>query len=272
MKHKHNKKRNTAFLFEVLIREMTKSVIEEDASKKNLVVSLLKKYFAKGMPLYEELQLYKNILASKEMKPDIIVRIVSEAKRIYSTFDQKDIFNQQSQLIKQMNKDLSKNAFSVFVPTYKDLATVYQIFNTSASPKKKVLLEERLIKSFTQEEQSKELLHSDSLMLKTFIKKFNNQYTSLFKEQKDLINKYITSFVDDSIELKIYLNEEISRLKKEMTAVLEQEEKFSAAEREGLEGVRGVIDTLREQKLSSKLLERVLKIQTLIRDIKNETN
>ena len=34
MKMKHNKKRNTAFIFEVLIRELTKSIVEKDTTRK----------------------------------------------------------------------------------------------------------------------------------------------------------------------------------------------------------------------------------------------
>ena len=36
---KHNKKRNTAFLFEALVREMTKAAIRGDNKKKQKVLS-----------------------------------------------------------------------------------------------------------------------------------------------------------------------------------------------------------------------------------------
>jgi len=272
MRHKHNKKRNTAFLFEVLIREMTKSVINEDAKKKKYIVSLLKEFFSKDSVLYKELQLYKNIVASKNLKSDIVVRIISEARRVYSTLNQEDIFNQQSNLIKKMNKDLSKDAFSMFVPSYKDLATVYQIFNSSNSPKKKILLEERLINSFANEEGNNKIVPSDSIIYKTFIKKFNNEYSTMFTEQKLLISKYVTSFVDDGIELKIYLNEEVGRLKSKIKNLIEEGQGLEQNTLKGLEGVYKTIDGFKKHNIDSKLLERVLKIQTLIRDIKNETN
>ena len=35
MKFKHNKKRNTAFLYEVLIKEMAKATIERDKGKRD---------------------------------------------------------------------------------------------------------------------------------------------------------------------------------------------------------------------------------------------
>ena len=43
-KIKHNKKRNTAFLYEVLVRHLTKSVIDNDSEKKRLVASIIKEH------------------------------------------------------------------------------------------------------------------------------------------------------------------------------------------------------------------------------------
>ena len=67
MKIKHNKKRNTAFLFEALIREITKAAIRGDKKKKNIALKIIKEHFAKNGELYKELQLYKNIYESREL-------------------------------------------------------------------------------------------------------------------------------------------------------------------------------------------------------------
>jgi len=45
MRKKHNKKRNTAFLFETLIRELTKSFISKDASKSAKIKTIFKESF-----------------------------------------------------------------------------------------------------------------------------------------------------------------------------------------------------------------------------------
>ena len=49
---KHNKKRNTAFLFESITRELTKSIIQKDKEKKNKILVVLKEFFAKDKILY----------------------------------------------------------------------------------------------------------------------------------------------------------------------------------------------------------------------------
>ena len=42
MKAKHNKKRNTAFVYEALIREMSKAVLVGDKALQNKVLEILK--------------------------------------------------------------------------------------------------------------------------------------------------------------------------------------------------------------------------------------
>ena len=66
MKMKHNKKRNTAFLYESLITELTKSIVKKDDVKKNTIIEIIKKYFSSGSNLKKELNLYRTILESEK--------------------------------------------------------------------------------------------------------------------------------------------------------------------------------------------------------------
>ena len=58
-KTKHNKKRNTAFLYEALVREMTKAVVSQDKERKNNIVDILKESFSSSKILGRELKLYQ---------------------------------------------------------------------------------------------------------------------------------------------------------------------------------------------------------------------
>ena len=62
MKLKHNKKRNTAFLYETLIKEITKAVIDKNAELKDKIVFIVKESFKKNSLLYKELNLYKILI------------------------------------------------------------------------------------------------------------------------------------------------------------------------------------------------------------------
>ena len=125
---KHNKKRNTAFLYEILVREVIKSTLNKDVERRDLTISILKESFCGGSALRREIDLYKTLLETTNLKPHLGEKLIQETKRAYRQIDSKEIFNEQSSLISKINKKLSAGTFSNFVPNYKDLATLSQIF------------------------------------------------------------------------------------------------------------------------------------------------
>ena len=76
MKFKHNKKRNTAFLFEALIKEMAKSVVSDDTERQNKIARIIKRHFQKRGILYKDLQTYKTLMNLKEAEEAFARRIV----------------------------------------------------------------------------------------------------------------------------------------------------------------------------------------------------
>ena len=69
MKMKHNKKRNTAFIFEVLIRELTKAIVDKNGKKKQIIITLIKENFKSNTALARDLELYKTLLDTKNIEP-----------------------------------------------------------------------------------------------------------------------------------------------------------------------------------------------------------
>ena len=113
MKLRHNKKRNTVFLYESLVKELTKSVVQNNAERKKIVLSILKEYFKSDSILGKELTLYKDVLDSRELDFPTAEKILHEAKMVYwSGFKNKEVYDEQSKVINKVNKDLSKNTFS----------------------------------------------------------------------------------------------------------------------------------------------------------------
>ena len=64
-----------------------------------------------------------------------------ESKKQYIKLNKKEIFSEQTRMINKLNKIFSADIFSNFVPSYKNLASIYQIFNKNVSIKSKILLE-----------------------------------------------------------------------------------------------------------------------------------
>ena len=78
MKLKHNKKRNTAFLYETLVKELTKAVVHNKIKQKNVLVSIIKESFAKNTLLRKELDLFKILSETKHVDE----KVWKEAKKI----------------------------------------------------------------------------------------------------------------------------------------------------------------------------------------------
>ena len=271
MKLKHNKKRNTAFLYEVLIRHLTKSVIERDNEKKEKVSNIVRKHFRKGTALRKELDIYKLVVTEDRFGYLLAEKLIFEAKRAFSKVDKDQLFKEQSEVIKAINIALGQDAYTVFVPNYKSLASVQQIFNDKTPIKTRVLLEAKIIQNLCEREKAEQnkMPSIDNIAYRTFVKKFNNQYGEiLLEEQRALLGKYIGSFSDNGLELKVYLNEEIKRLRSLVELGLKKEEILLDDESaEKIKEVLNVMDSFQQQEVDQKMIEKVLKIQSLVKEI-----
>ena len=61
----HNKRRNTAFLYEALVRELTKSVVAKNEQKKAAIMAVMKEFFNSNSVLKQDLNLYKEIIETR---------------------------------------------------------------------------------------------------------------------------------------------------------------------------------------------------------------
>jgi len=175
MAKRHNKKRNTAFLYETLIRELTKSIIRKDNKRKLAIVSILKESFNKGTVLYKELRLYKDVASTNGLEPEYAEKFVNYLKMEHEKLDKETLFKEQGAVISKINKMLSKSVFSNFVPNYKNLATVSQLFDDDVSVKNKILLENKVINLLISSKQDEEEMKPiTNLAYKTFIEKYNS--------------------------------------------------------------------------------------------------
>ena len=272
-KTRHNKKRNTAFIYEALVRELTKCVVAKDDNRKVAVVSIVREHFAKGSLLRQELELYKALYESTETDKDTCEKIISEVKRSHGFLDRDRIFAEQTALINKINKNLSKSVFNNFVANYKDLATISQILNPDVSIKHRVLLESTLAETLSaaSAENEAKMAPIDNLVYKTFVKKFNEQYEGkLLEQQQRLLSRYIASFHDDGVDLKIFLNEEIGRLSAAIKQSLNDDEiQEDETLAENANRVLTVLGDFGKQEINAPMIEQVLKIQSLVEELQN---
>ncbi len=274
---KHNKKRNTAFLYEALIRELTKSILEGNKKNKNNAISILKNRFRQGTHLRRELDLYKALYETDKLESYAAEKLLYKVKMAHSSLDATSIYDEQTALIKDINANLPKTTYANFVPSYKNLASISQIFNSDTPIKKGILLEEQIIKNMSvvyTEAEDNSMKPIDNLIFKTFIQSFNSQYLDvLSEEQKMLLNKYIMSFTDGGTEFKVYLNEEIGRLRTVLEDSLSCDEiKTDSSMSTSTKKVLSLIEEFKQKPFSQDMLTDILNIQNLTREITNDGN
>jgi len=274
IRYRHNKKRNTAFLFETLVKEMAKSVISKDNSRQSNVAQVIKEHFRKGTALYADLSLYRALNESKCQDRNHAVRLLHEVRRDREKISTKKLFVEQSTLIKKINTALGVDVFANFVPDYKNLATIAQLFSDTSTAPERVLLEDRILEFMllrVEEPTTDKLEHVDNLVYKTFANNFNNQYAGkLHEEQQQVLTRYVFSVSDNGVSLKTYLNEEIGRLKDRVRASLSLAEvKADKSMQERTEKVLSFLDGLHKTPLNDKVIQKLLKVQELVRETDN---
>ena len=271
MKMKHNKKRNTAFLYESLIKELTKAIVRKENQKKQIVVEIIKKYFHKNSLLKKEVDMYNSLLTLESATPEYASRLMYEVKKDYESMDRKAVFNTQTSLIKEINESLSNTFFANFISNYRNIASVGQFFDSKdLNAKQRILIESKVVSIITKKKSNKDSLqHIDNLTYKTFVTKFNETYSeSLRPEQRDLLTNYIVSFSDNGLGLKSFLNEEIGRLKKVLKQV--HDNKLSESRKQKTQKVLNKLESFSQRQITETLVKEVFYIQDLAYEVSKQ--
>jgi len=270
---KHNKKRNTAFLYESLIKELTLAIVRKEKKRKDVILSLIKESFGKGSALADDLSVYKSILENKDkMTKDFSTRFLFETKKDFYNLDRKNVFNSQTKLIDRINKQLSNSVYKNFVPNYKNIATVGQwLTSDGLDAKSRLIIEGKVLHVLIPREAAKEMKHIDNLTYNTFVDKFNETYDKTLREnQKTLLTNYITSFSDNGLGLKSFMNEEVGRLKNELKNIIQiKEPSGNPSYLEGTQKVLAKLEEFKSKPIDEGMVQKLFYIQDLVEEISN---
>jgi hypothetical protein len=272
MRLRHNKKRNTAFLYELLVKQYAIASLQENKKLCSEIKETLSSFFRVGKPLANELALYKNLYETNSIDGFTAMRLVQESYNAYQKLDQKTIFNEQTKLINWINKNVGQDAFDTFVPNYKTLATISQIFGGETDVKQKVILERKIVGTLLerpQQQKQSELQPIDNLVYRTVVQNFNKKYNETLNEsQRRLIESYVMSITDGGLQFQMRLNEEIQRIRETITTYNSTNPQTS----QKLNSVLELIETFRKAPINEQVLEKVLKLQALAQEITDNGN
>ena len=232
---KHSKYKNTGILFELLVRQATSDLMSNIDSK---AIKIFKKFFT-NTELGREYNLYNTVLNApklNEVKAEMMVStVIEQAKKLNREKLDKEKYN----LIKEIKKhyDLD-NFFKAKIEAYKVYASIYTLIENQLSKEfsdtkqlvtnKLTLLEhitkeyltERKVASKVVEEFMKEDKEIRILAYKILVEKFNDKYSGLSLEQRNLLKEYINN-VSDTLKLRTYLNTKLLEVKTEISVIKE---------------------------------------------------
>ena len=249
MKVKHSKFKNTAILFELLVKQITHEVLSN--STKNVSEKIIKEFFSSNKELAKELRLYNQIVKEKYSSIDDAKLFLEEVAKERVKLDENKLNREKYNLIKTIKESYDLDKFlSSNLQNYKLLASVYKIFETKTLGRKveirdfidsnNTILEhvtnkriatkptDTLYESFKQQSEDLRLL-----TYKLLIENFNKKYSNLDDSQKGLLREFINNVTNTSTFPK-FIEEEtkkvLSNLVKESKTVNDKVTKIKISE------------------------------------------
>ena len=222
---KHNKIKNTGILFELLTRQITVDVLNDELDSSS--IKILKEYFNSKTELGKENELYKILLEQKYKNlkhAEILVEAVIKNRRKLSN---RRLKSEKYNLIKVIKENYDLTAFfNSRIPNYKELASIYNIFEGESSRKdygavietdSKVTLLENITSPIHTRRKLKTSFskHEEDIRLLTYqllVDKFNKKYSTLSENQKDLLREYINN-LSNTNSLKEFIAAEVVKVK-----------------------------------------------------------
>lgn len=232
-KIKHSKFKNTGFIFELLVRQITSEIM---SANKSVAEKILKEHFNSKKELSKELKLYQYLINEKynsESKAEKFIDTVCEARK---RLDEVKLTKEKYNLIKVIKEQYGLEEFIKSpVSNYKALASIYKIFEVTTSQEQyeptdivnaRFTIAENIINSSIQnkdvkikdavlEEYRKQDDDLRAITYKLLVESFNKKYKNLTSGQKNLLREYINN-INDTGKLNKYISEEIIKLSSEL--------------------------------------------------------
>ena len=232
-KTKHSKIRNTGILFELLTRQITVDVLNNN--KKGSAAKILKEFFNKKTQLGKEYELYRVLTVenyTSEIKANHLVDAVVKARQ---KLNNSQLKREKYNLIKEIKKNYDINDFFMArIPNYKVNASIFKVFdsNTDGNPatetdsrftivehvtrkqKSNKKEDKQLVEGYKKQEKDLRLLAYGIL-----VEKFNKKYSSLSQSQKKLLKEYINN-ISNTNSLKEFVETETYKVKAKLQSFL----------------------------------------------------
>ena len=232
---KHSKIKNTGILFELLSRQITVDVMNNDEKSKS--VEMLKKFFNEKTELGKENQLYQVLLKENYNSSHRAEKLVDAVLKAREKLQNKKLRNEKYNLIKEIKENYKvEDFFNARIPNFKVYASIYKKFLSETTPTfdpvdevdstfsivehitrnktKARNTDSPMITEFKKEDKDLRLL-SYQLM----VDNFNGKYKSLNSMQRNLLKEYVNN-ISNTNSLREFINNEVVKIKEILNKIL----------------------------------------------------
>ena len=219
MSKSHNKKRNVGLVYEFLVRYVSRSLVEGRSDDAQKAVSILNRRFKPGTQLYNEFRLFNSLLVTHVSSGNVVNSILSEAKHATRRLNIKQLDNEKSKLIREINHTLQDpNFFNQSLTDYKMYATIQSLLKDwrSSTPDiaKVAVLEDNLTEWILTKKQGIKDLESqkskdvNDTIISVMSEKISKKYHGVLNDsQQDLIKEYVISIDGNNDKLSSVMSD-----------------------------------------------------------------
>lgn len=282
MKIKHSKYKNTGLIFEILVKQITMDTL---AGKDSPAIGILRKYYSGKSYLVQEWKLYRLLATDKQLSQSRAEAILSTITEVYRKINTQKLKEEKYKLISEIKKEYGvEEFFAIPVKEYKPLAALYCLLESQSAQdivdpsflvQNKTVILEHLTKNRQEEKEVRESLveeyskYDKDLRLLTFkilLEKFNEKYTDLLPEQKQVLKHFITSGGSTS-KLRGYINEQLQEVRKQI-GLLKHKPVDEVVRIKLDEIYKGILDLSPRDKIEDTHLVKILQYQELISELR----
>ena len=280
---KHNKKRNIGIMYELMLRHISRSLIEGDMSAVKKMTKIIENRLSKNTELYKEFRLVNALVNSNVNSTELAASILIEAKKAVQSFDNKLIEKEKSALIREINYSIDDKSFYYQnIPNYTSFALIDNVINEwkkgqknnlrkLVESEKKIIdwiLTEKKVVNIDDEKKDLDMSKSDLLVQKIMVEKINDKYGSLLPEQKNIIKNYAMYSSDENGKEKLttFLSEMKTKSMDALQGFEKINENIHVAEKFAM--VKNKINDLDPNDLTDNSIMKFLTLTKLISEIK----
>ena len=229
---KHNKIKNTEFLFECLSRQVTSDILND--VKDSPALKIIKEHFKKGSVLNSELELCKALSSKTITETNKIDYLVDSVGKLRKKISNRSLRTAKYNVVKAIKENYDVNQiFKTRIKDYKTVASIYKFFESLSSevqPLEETNIRFNMIENLTSlptqgkkknkfESFSKQDADIRLLAYKMLVDKFNSKYSTLSESQRNLLKQYINN-ISNTNSFKEYIVSEVTKIQKELKDVL----------------------------------------------------